>query len=84
MLKEIIIAISTSGIAIAALAWLAKKIVSHFLSKDIEAYKVKLEAESEVEIEKLRVISKNILADTEFSTIAGKRGFLKNLQSLFQ
>ncbi len=54
MLKEIIFAISASAIAIAALAWLAKKIVSHFLSKDIEAYKAKLEAGSEMEIEKLR------------------------------
>ena len=54
MLKEIIFAISASGFATAALAWLAKKIVSHFLSKDIEAYKVKIEAESAVEIERLR------------------------------
>ena len=46
MLKEIVFAISASGIAMATLAWLAKNIVSHFLSKDIEAYKSKLAAEA--------------------------------------
>jgi hypothetical protein len=36
MLKEMICAISASGIAFAALAWLANQIVSHLPSKDIE------------------------------------------------
>jgi hypothetical protein len=54
MLKEIIFAISASGIAIAALAWLAKAIVLHFLSKDVETFKAKIQAESEIEIEKLK------------------------------
>jgi hypothetical protein len=62
MLKEIVSAFSatmlttifTNGIAIAALAWLAKKIISVWLSKDIEAHKARLQADSAVEIEKLR------------------------------
>jgi hypothetical protein len=61
MLNEIIQAFSstigtvlTSGIAIAALAWLAKKIIALYLSKDIAAYKAKLDADSAIVIEKLR------------------------------
>jgi len=54
MLKEIIYAISASGIAIAALAWLAKAIISHFLSKDVETFKAKIQAESGIEIKKLK------------------------------
>jgi hypothetical protein len=54
MFNELIFAISASGVAMAILGFLARTIVTHFLSKDIEAYKTKLEAESEVEIEKLR------------------------------
>lgn len=54
MIKELIYAISASGIAMTVLGFLTKMIVSQVLSKDIEAYKIKLKAASEVEIEKLR------------------------------
>ena len=54
MFKELIFAISASGIAMTVLGFLAKTIVSHVLSKNVEAYKAKLKAESEVEVEKLR------------------------------
>jgi hypothetical protein len=50
----LIYAISASGIAIAALAWLAKTIVSHFLAKDVAAYKEKISAQSEIEVERLK------------------------------
>ena len=43
-------------------AWLAKTIVSHFLSKDVAAYKEKISAQSEIEIEKL----KNSLQQTAY------------------
>ena len=47
MLKELIIALGGSSILLLAVAYLIKSIITHFLSKDIEAYKVKLKAEVE-------------------------------------
>lgn len=52
--QELIKYLGGMAIASAALAWLAKQIIVHFLSKDVEAYKVRLKAESDKEIESLK------------------------------
>jgi hypothetical protein len=43
-----------TGLAIAALAYLSKSLIGLFLNKDLESYKIKLEAENAMAIEKLR------------------------------
>jgi hypothetical protein len=45
MLKEVIIVLGGSSILLGAVAYLIKSILTHFLSKDIEAYKMSLKAE---------------------------------------
>ena len=44
---EILIALGGSAILLAAIAWLIKTIITHYLSKDIEVYKTTLRAETE-------------------------------------
>ena len=44
---EVIKFLGGTAIAISAVAWLIKSLTSHFLVKDIEAYKNKLKYESE-------------------------------------
>lgn len=45
---EILTALGGSAILLAAIAWLIKTIITHYLSKDVEAYKATLKAESEI------------------------------------
>ena len=42
---ELLIGICSSSVLIFAIAWLTKSIIIHFLSKDIETYKIRLKAE---------------------------------------
>ena len=53
-MKEIIPILGTGAVIIAAVAWLAKQLISQFLSRDIESYKDRIERESRTEIEKLK------------------------------
>jgi hypothetical protein len=52
--RELIEHLGSVAILIGALAWLAKSITAHFLSRDIEAYKERLSAASAREIEHVR------------------------------
>jgi hypothetical protein len=54
MLWNVLTAISVSTVALAAVAWLIRSIITHFLSKDVEAYKINLQRESDREIERHR------------------------------
>jgi hypothetical protein len=46
--------IGSSALLIGALAWLARSLISHFLTKDVEKFKDQISAASELEKEKLR------------------------------
>lgn len=54
MWDKIIIFIGGSSVLIAAVAWLTRSIITHYLSKDIEAYKTQLRAASTKELEHLK------------------------------
>jgi hypothetical protein len=54
MTDELIKFLGGTTIVVAAVAWLIKSLVSHFLSKDVESYKQQLQSESTVELERLR------------------------------
>jgi hypothetical protein len=43
-----------TGMAIAALAWLTRSLLTHFMTKDIEGHKAALAAQNALELEKLR------------------------------
>ena len=68
---------SLGGLAIlaCALAWLVRSLISHFLLKDIEAYKTSLKFETSREIEnlktRLQIVAKE--HDVRFSTLHEKR-----------
>lgn len=47
MWTEVLTALGGSAVLLAVVAWLTKSIITHFLSKDIESYKVGLKAETE-------------------------------------
>jgi len=53
-LKELGTILGGTAIAVAALAWLAKSLLTHYLSKDIEKHKATLTAQNALESERLR------------------------------
>jgi hypothetical protein len=74
-LKQLLFTLGGSAIAIAALAWLARSIITQWLSKDVESYKNQLQAQSNMALERLRS-DLQILADRrniEYSRIHEKR-----------
>jgi hypothetical protein len=46
-MSEILTALGGSAVLLAAVAWLTKSIITHYLSKDVEAYKATLRSETE-------------------------------------
>ncbi len=57
MIKEIGVILGSSAVgmaAVVAVAFLARSLTIHFLSKDIEGYKANLQAQNEIELEKLK------------------------------
>lgn len=54
MLKELLTILGGTTIAVAALAWLTRSVVTHWLSNDIERHKAQLYAQNAMEIERLR------------------------------
>ena len=46
MLQEIATTLGLSVLLVSAVAWLARSIVTHFLNKDIEKFKLQLEKEA--------------------------------------
>ncbi len=75
IVKDTIITLGGSAMAIAAVAWLARTIITHFLSKDHEAFKLKLKNDSDLELEKLRSGLRQIAYEHEvrFSRLHEKR-----------
>jgi hypothetical protein len=51
---ELIKTLGTAAIVVAAFAWVAKSVITHFLSRKIEAYKLELKNQSDKETERLR------------------------------
>lgn len=54
MAEELVRFLGGTAIAIAAMAWLARSLISHFLAKDVESFKLRLQSESTFEVERLR------------------------------
>src|SRR5467141_2683830 len=74
-LKQFAITLGGTAVAIAAVAWLARSIVIHWLSKSVETYKAQLKAESDVALEQLRAKLQIMAArrNVEYSRIHEKR-----------
>jgi hypothetical protein len=53
-LRQLALTLGGTAIAVAAMAWLARSVITQWLSKDIEAHKAKLKAEADVSLERLR------------------------------
>ena len=53
-IEQVITAIGGSAVLFAAMAWLARSIITHVLSKDIDKYKINLQAESQKELVRLQ------------------------------
>ena len=80
---------SLGGLAIlaASLAWLTKSIVTHFLSKDVEAYKSRIASESAREIEQFKAQLQMVAREHEvrFSKLHEKRaGIISELYGLLR
>lgn len=54
MLDDAIKFIGGTFVVSAILAWLIRSLVTHFLSKDVESYKLQLQSEAATELEKLK------------------------------
>jgi hypothetical protein len=48
---ELLKTLGTTAIVVGASAWLTKSLITHFLSRKIEAYKIELKSESDKGIE---------------------------------
>ena len=53
-IEQVITAIGGSAVLFGAMAWLARSIITHVLSKDIEKHKINLQAESQKELVRLQ------------------------------
>lgn len=54
VMQQVITIIGSSGLCIAALTFLAKSLMTHLLSKDLDEHKLKLDFQSQTELERLR------------------------------
>jgi hypothetical protein len=53
-LKDVLLALGGQAIFLGAVGWLIKVLVSHRLTKEAEEFKIRLQSDANVEIEKLR------------------------------
>ena len=53
-IEQVIAAIGGSAVLFGAMAWLARSIITHVLSKDIEKHKINRQAESQKELVRLK------------------------------
>jgi hypothetical protein len=74
-LKQFLLTLGGTAVAVAAVAWLARSIITHWLSKDVEVYKTRLQAESAVALERIRSELQILAArrNIEYSRIHEKR-----------
>ena len=54
MTEEVIKFLGGTAIVVAAVGWLVRSLIGHFLSKDVESFKQRVQSESAVELERLR------------------------------
>ena len=54
MIAEVVKSLSETLIIVGAAAWVVRSLVGHFLSKDVESFKQRLQSESTIELERLR------------------------------
>jgi hypothetical protein len=75
---NLLVSMITPVALISAVAWLARNIISQYLSKDIEKYKSDLKHESDLKIEELRTSLKITAFEHEirFSRLHDKRAFV--------
>ncbi len=71
----IIASIGGSAVLLLAISWLAKSIISHLLTKDVETYKAKLQTESQREMNQLKSSLERIAFEHQvrFSRLHEKR-----------
>jgi hypothetical protein len=74
-LQQLAVTLGGTAVATFAIAWLARSIITNWLSKDVERYKTQLKAESDVSVERLRSDLQITAAkrNIEFSRIHEKR-----------
>jgi hypothetical protein len=53
-MTELLTQLGAFGLVVAAVAWLVKKLVAHWLDRDVEAYKARLTSEQALQVERLR------------------------------
>jgi hypothetical protein len=53
-MEEVLKFLGGAAIVLAAVGWLVRSLVSHFLSKDVESYKGRLQSQATIELERLR------------------------------
>jgi len=68
MLDDAIKFIGGTFVVSAILAWLIRSLVTHFLSKDVESYKLQLQSEAATELEKLKHQLRLVAAEHEART----------------
>ena len=54
MTEEVVKFLGGTALVLAAVGWLVRSLIGHFLSKDVESFKHRLQSESTVELERLR------------------------------
>ncbi len=65
MVWTVLTAISTSAVLLAFVAWLVRSVITHWLSKDIEQFKMTMKYEKDIEIERLKGQLKKMTAEHE-------------------
>lgn len=65
MFETILITLGSSTLLVVALGFLSRSIINHYLSKDIETYKIKIKAESDISQEQLKNSLKLIAVEHE-------------------
>jgi len=78
MWKELLTALGGTAVVLAAIAFMLKSIINHYLSKDVEKYKCDLKHESDLKIEEFRVSLKMTAFEHEvrFSRLHDKRALV--------
>lgn len=73
-MQELLKFVASSAVLIAVVGWLVRELVKHFLSKDVASYKISLQAESTIAIERLR--SELRERELVFKELHEKRAFI--------
>lgn len=82
--QAVLVTFGGNAVLLGAGAWLAKALISNQLSKDAEAFRIKLQAQTNVEIERLKASFQIAATEHEvrFSKLHEKRGIV--IEKLYQ